>query len=271
VQGDPPEIDETLRLLRKKGDALHPERYPTNELIKIKNGFPSSVWNALYQQRPTPDEGDFFVRDDFRYRWLDPGYRPLCRTFVTVDYAIGKKQRNDYTVMGVFAIDAEDNLYCLELRRGRWKTQEIVDNIVALVERHKPEIYAGERGAIHEAVWPVAQAALDAKRLYVSVDETLVPIQDKETRARPLQGRIQRHKFFFSYDEATRPDVYDQAEKEMLQFPNGTHDDIVDCLAWAGRLALNISLPSTKAPPKPASWKDRLARAARVDPSFMSA
>lgn len=271
VQADPADKDEALRLLRRRGEALHPERYPVNELIKIRNGFPSSVWNALYQQKPTPDEGDFFTRDDFRYRWLDPAYRPLCRTFMTVDYAIGKKERNDFTVMGVFAIDAEDNLYCLELRRGRWKTQEIVENIVALVERHKPEIYAGERGAIHEAVWPVAQAALDAKRLYVSVDETLVPIQDKETRARPLQGRIQRHKFFFSYDSATRPDVYDQAEKEMLQFPNGTHDDIVDCLAWAGRLSLNISLPSMKAPPKLPSWKDRLARAARVDPSFMSA
>lgn len=263
--------DDALRLLRKRGEALHPERYPTNELIKIRNGFPSSVWNALYQQRPTPDEGDFFVRDDFRYRWLDPAYRPLCRTFMTVDYAIGKKERNDFTVMGVFAIDSNDDLYCLELRRGRWKTHEIVENAVALVERHKPEVYAGERGAIHEAVWPVLEKALASKRLYVSVDESLVPIQDKETRARPLQGRIQRHKFFFSFDSTTRPEIYDQAEKEMLQFPNGTHDDIVDCLAWAGRMALNISLPTMKAPPKHEGWRERLLRAHRAEPSFMSA
>lgn len=263
--------NDALRLLRKRGEALHPERYPTNELIKIRNGFPSSVWNALYQQRPTPDEGDFFVRDDFRYRWLDPAYRPLCRTFMTVDYAIGKKERNDFTVMGVFAIDSNDDLYCLELRRGRWKTHEIVENAVALVERHKPEVYAGERGAIHEAVWPVLEKALASKRLYVSVDESLVPIQDKETRARPLQGRIQRHKFFFSFDSTTRPEIYDQAEREMLQFPNGTHDDIVDCLAWAGRLALNISLPTMKAPPKHEGWRERLLRAHRAEPSFMSA
>ncbi|MBT9153403.1 MAG: hypothetical protein DDT39_00060 [Firmicutes bacterium] len=260
-----------LRLLRKRGEALHAERYPTNELIKIRNGFPSSVWNALYQQRPTPDEGDFFVRDDFRYRWLDPAYRPLCRTFMTVDYAISKKTRNDFTVMGVFAIDSNDDLYCLELRRGRWKTPEIVDNVVALVERHKPEIYAGERGAIHEAVWPVIEPALMRKRLYVSVDDSLVPIQDKETRARPMQGRIQRHKFFFSFDSTTRPEIYDQAEREMLQFPSGAHDDIVDCLAWAGRLALNISLPTTKSPPKREGWRERLLRAHRADPSFMSA
>jgi phage terminase large subunit-like protein len=258
-----PEKPKALRLLRKKGDALHPERYPLPELLKIKNTFPSSIWSALYQQAPTPSEGDFFRRDDFRYRWLDPAYRPLCRRFITVDYAIGKKERNDYTVMGAFALDSEDNLYVLEIRRGRWGTEEIVSNVTALVERHQPEIYAGEQGVIHEAVWPEIKRALDAKRLYVSIDKSLVPISDKPTRARPLQGRVQRHKLFFSFDEVTKPDVYDAAEKEMLQFPDGVNDDIVDMLAWGARLALNTSLPTSKAPPKPASWKDRLDSMAR--------
>jgi predicted phage terminase large subunit-like protein len=261
-----------LRLLRRKGEALHPERYPINELKKIKNGFPASTWSALYQQSPSPDEGDFFKRDDFMYRWLDPAYRPLTRTFMTVDYAIKKGERKDWTVMAVFALDANDDLYVLEARRGRWGTQEIVDNAVALVERHKPEVYAGERGQIHEAVWPLIDKALAEKRLYVSVDETLVPIQDKEVRARPLQGRVQRRKFFFSYDSHTRPEIYDQAEKEMLQFPNGTHDDIVDCFAWGARLALNTSLPDAQTPvARPKSWKDRLSVEAATSNSFMAA
>lgn len=248
-----------LRLLRCKGDALHPERYPANELRKIRNTLTKGNWSALYQQSPTPDEGDYFKRDDIKYRWLDPAYRPLCRVFMTVDYAIGKKQRNDFTVMGVHALDANDDLTTLEVRRGRMGTQEIVDNAVAMIERHKPEIYAGEQGQIHAAVWPVIQATLDQKRIYISVDDTLVPIQDKEARARPLQGRTQRHKWFISYDESTRPEMFDVLEREMLQFPNGAHDDCVDMLAWAARLALNLSLPSMKAPPKPKSWKDKLS------------
>jgi predicted phage terminase large subunit-like protein len=255
---DVPDEDQVLRRLRNKGDALHPERYPINELKKIRNTLTKSNWSALYQQSPTPDEGDFFRRDDLRYRWLDPAYRPLCRVFMTVDYAIGKKQRNDYTVAGVFALDSNDDMYVLEIRRGRWGTQEIAANVLALVEKHKPELYAGEQGQIHHAVWPIIQAELDKKRLFVSVDDTLVPIQDKEARARPLQGRTQRNKLFFSHDETTRPEIYDITEREMLQFPNGVHDDIVDMMAWGARLALNISLPTTKAPPKPKSWKDKL-------------
>lgn len=258
IQYDVPDPSTSLRKLRNKGDALHPERYPLNELKKIRNTLTKSNWSALYQQQPTPSEGDFFKRDDLKYQWLDPAYRPLCRVFMTVDYAIGKKQRNDYTVMGVHALDANDDMYTLEVRRGRWGTKEIVDNVVAMVERHRPEIYAGEQGQIHAAVWPLIQEALDKKRLYLTVDDTLVPIQDKETRARPLQGRTQRHKHFFSFDSAARPEIFDIAEREMLQFPNGVHDDIVDMLSWAARLALNISLPTEAPAAKKTGWKDKL-------------
>lgn len=253
------ERKDILRLLRRKGDALHPERYPLSELLKLKRTMTASNWSALYQQNPTPDEGDFFRRQDIQYRWLDPAYRPLCRIFMTVDYAIGKKQRNDFTVAGVWALDSNDDLYLIDMRRGRWGTLQIVENIAALIEKHKPELYAGEQGQIHMAVWPVIQQALDAKRIFISVDETLVPIQDKETRARPVQGRMQRRKLFLSHDTTEPPDEYAVAERELLQFPNGANDDCVDMFAWAGRLALNIPLPQMRAPPPPTtSWRDRL-------------
>lgn len=251
-----------VRLLRSKGEALHAERYPLPELLKIKNTYSTSNWSALYQQNPTPAEGDFFKKDDIRYRWLDPVYRPLCRIFMTADYAIGKKQRNDFTVLGVFALDSNDDLYVLEIRRGRWGTLDIAQNVASLAVKHNVELYAGEQGAIHLAVWPIVKQELKKARKYLSVDETLVPIQDKETRARPLQGRMQRAKLIFSYDESTRPDIYDITEREMLQFPNGVNDDIVDMLAWGARLALNVSLPNARAVPRrKQTWEEKLLSA----------
>ena len=258
--------DDAIRLLRKKGDALHPERYPVSELRKIKNTLSSTNWSALYQQKPTPEEGSYFTKTDFRYRWLDPAYRPLTRRFLVVDYAIGKKQRNDFTVMGALALDHNDDLYVLEARRGRWGSKEICDNAIAMVEKHKLEIYAGEHGQIHLAVWPLIEQELVKNRLFISVDDTLVPIQDKETRARPLQSRMQRNKLFFSYDSDTRPEVFDITEREMLQFPNGANDDCVDMLAWGARLALNTPLPAGQRPrPAQAGWESKLkvATAAR--------
>lgn len=264
IQTDPQDTDRALRKLREKGGALHPERYPLSELRKIRNTFTATNWSALYQQRPTPEEGSFFTRDNFRYLWLDPAYRSLCRIFMCVDYAIGKKQRNDYTVMGIFALDSADNLWVLDIRRGRWGTHEISQNAVSLVKLWKPEVYAGERGQIHMAVWPVIEKELAKERLYISVDESLVPIQDKETRARPLQARMQQKKLIFSYDGHTKPEIYESTERELLQFPNGAHDDITDCLAWGARLALNTSLPRMKAPPPKKGWEDTLRATAGI-------
>lgn len=253
--------DDAVRLLRKKGEALHPERYPIGELRKIRNSFTTSMWNALFQQRPTPDEGDFFHKRDFLHRQIQPEYTPLMRVFITADYAITKKQRSDFTVLGTFALDWDDNLWLLEMRRGRWGTFDIVKNAAEMISIYKPEVYAGEQGQIHAAVWPVLEKELESRRLFISTDNTLVPINDKEVRARPLQARMQRRKFIFGVPGADKPDVYDVVEREMLQFPNAKFDDCVDCCAWAARLAMNLTLPKQPFAHKPMEgWKTKLAR-----------
>lgn len=179
--------------------------------------------------------------------------------FITADYAISTKRRRDFTVLGVFALTSNNDLYLIDLVRDRWGTLKIVENIVALIEKYKPEVFAGEQGQIHMAVWPLVEQALKAKKLFISVDDTLTPMQDKEVRARPLQGRMQMHKLYFSYGESVRPSIYDEVERELLRFPNGTHDDIVDMLAWGARLSMNLALPLP--PPKPPvkSWRDQLS------------
>lgn len=242
-----------LRLLRNKGDALHPERYSLTDLKKIRNASSSQNWTSLFQQKPTPDDGDFFKRADFRYRVLDEEYIKVARRFITADYAIKLNNRNNWTVLGAWALTHDDYLYLLDIRRGRWGTYTIADQAVDLVRKWKPEVYAGEQGQIHAAVWPVVEKELEKQRLLVSVDNTLVPMQDKAARASPLQARTQMGRLVFSYPQAARPAVMDDVEVEMLRFPKGVDDDIVDMMAWAARLAHNLYLP----PPPTGSAPDR--------------
>lgn len=48
-----------------EGKALWPERYPVEALERIKAAIGPRDWAALYQQQPSPDDGDFFKRDWF--------------------------------------------------------------------------------------------------------------------------------------------------------------------------------------------------------------
>jgi hypothetical protein len=69
------------------GLALWPEAYPIAALERIRLNTQPRFWSALYQQRPTPDTGDYFKAD-----WLKPYDNRPARETLTVygasDYAV---------------------------------------------------------------------------------------------------------------------------------------------------------------------------------------
>lgn len=54
-----------LPAINGRGEALWPERYPVSALNRIKAAIGPRDWSALYQQTPSPDDGDFFRREWF--------------------------------------------------------------------------------------------------------------------------------------------------------------------------------------------------------------
>jgi hypothetical protein len=72
-------------------------------------------WNALYQQRPTPDEGGYFERKWFRY--YDELPKDL-RLYGASDYAV-TADGGDWTVHLVIGVDPNDDIYLLDLWRNR--------------------------------------------------------------------------------------------------------------------------------------------------------
>lgn len=48
---------------RSEGEALHPERWPLSELVKIRGSLDAREWSCLYQQNPIPSEGLIFRGD----------------------------------------------------------------------------------------------------------------------------------------------------------------------------------------------------------------
>jgi len=71
------------------------------------------------------------------------------------------------------------------------------------------------------------------------VVEVLRALTDKGNRAKPLQGRMQMHMVTFQSDAGW----LDKATEELLRFPTGVHDDIVDALAWMMQLVVQKTPP----------------------------
>ncbi len=272
IEQAPTEIPEGARLLRTAGEALHPARYDRAALTRLKNSMPSSSWNALYQQNPVPDTGEFFTKDQYRTFLALPGAAEDFAYFMAWDLAIGQKQTNDWTVGAVGALHYTGNLYVVDMIRARMGTMQIIDAMVAMARKWPLLQRMGfEDGQIKKTMQPLIEAAIQKEKLLFSLDETLKPVTDKLVRARPLQQKMQMGQVHFPVGQ---PWVA-KAQEEMLRFPSGVHDDVVDALAWLVRMALTMTAPVPKGfknkPRK--SWKDQLPAAAGANraKNFMTA
>lgn len=249
-----PAIAEEDEKYRKVGESLHPERYNVDALEQIRKAIGPRDWSALYQQNPVSDEGDYFSRDMIRYYDFDEIDTSHLNYYCAWDLAIGQRDRNDYSVGIVVGVDEYDTLYVVDVVRGKYDGFELVEQILDLYETWRPSIVGIERGHIEMALGPFLQKRTRERGLNEAYFKDLkVGKRDKEARARAIQGRMQQGMVYFPKDAIwTGPMV-----AELLRFPNGTHDDQVDALAWIGLMMTEFATFYER-PEHIPSWRDKL-------------
>ena len=270
VNNPPLGFSKYLTLLRPKDFCLHEGRYPTIALKRIRANLQPRIWSALYQQNPVPDEGMYFKKEYFRYQRQLPSPTGL-RIFTAWDFAIGEKQQNDWTVGATILQDELDQIYVLEIFRMKGDSFQIVEAMLDVTARwgaipQTGYMIGAEDGQIWRAIEPLFKKRMNERRQYPPY-EVLRPMTDKMARARPLQGRMQQGRIIFPEEAAWRH----QAEQELLRFPAGVHDDVVDALAWAVQLCMGKEPPRLTLPPQLKSWRDRLVTGSADSGSHMSA
>lgn len=226
---------------RKPGEALWPEKYSAEFLEEAKVRDPRT-FSALYQCRPAPADGIYFLK-----KWIKtykPGELPSnLKKYCASDHAVATKQNNDFTVLMPFGVDEDDNIWILpDTFRGKILPDRAVEMMVEMMREHKPVCWYAERGHISKSIKPFLDKRMQEEDVYCYVDE-VVPNGDKEARAQSIRGRVSMGKVLF-------PDFvpwFSDALDEMLKFPAGKKDDFVDCLSMVG---LGMSRHITASKPK---------------------
>jgi len=187
------------------------------------------TWQALYQQEPTPDTGDYFKRE-----WLIPVTqlppKDSLRIYGGSDYAV-TAGGGDYTVHAVLGIDPDGNPWVVDLWRKQAAADEWVDAFCDLVIKWKPMGWAEESGQIKSGVGPFLLREMNARNAFVA-REQFTPRADKAVMAQSFRGLIATKGLRILADAPYRADL----EAEMLKFPAGVHDDQVDALGKIGLL-----------------------------------
>ena len=227
---------------RVLGEPLWPEWEDAENLERKRRAVGARDWSALYQQRPAPEDGDYFKKE-----WLKPydiaPATSLMRIYGGSDYAV-TADGGDYTVHVVVGLDPEGRMYLLDLWRKQVSSDEWIEAFCDLVRKWKPLGWAEEQGQIKSGVGPFIDRRQRERQAYVFRDQ--FPTRgDKAIRARSIQGRMALEGLYVP----TNASWYPALRGELLSFPAGKHDDQVDALGLVGQLLNKMSLGQH--PPKP--------------------
>src|SRR5262245_47864702 len=160
------EADDVLG--RKAGEYLwdEPKGYNYGAFLRLRQRESSPMmWAALFQQRPAPEEGDYF-----KAAWLKPYVvAPATDTLAIYgasDYAV-TADGGDYTVHIVVGIDPDGHMYVLDLWRKQASSDEWIEAFCSLVKQWKPREWAEEKGQIKAGVGPFLERMQRERQAFV--------------------------------------------------------------------------------------------------------
>lgn len=213
------------KLFRKAGEALWPERFSVDNLIKTRNQTDVYEWSSLYQQSPILQENAEFRTEWFRYFEAED-LKTLNLTYYTVvDLAISQKQTADNTVVRTVAKDrTTGKIYLVEETAGRLDPLETIDAIFHHVKTYRSRVWI-ESVAYQAALQYFVIEEQRKRKFFFDVQElTRKNTASKEGR---IRGLIPMYKAGIVYHRHSDGEL----ERELLQFPKGKHDDRIDALS----------------------------------------
>ena len=217
------EEDEKYRL---RGEALHPERYPLEQLAAIRKAIGSRDWEALYQQHPTPDGGNIFKAEWLRY-WL-PKDLPakFDQLLISWDMTFKDGDDTDYVVGQVWGRKGADR-YLLDQMRARMGFTDTLAAFRALADKWPR---ATRKLVEDKANGP---AVIDSLKHAVPGIIPVEPDGSKTARAHAVTALFEAGNVHIPHPQhcAWASDYV----AELTQFPGAAHDDQVDATTQALR------------------------------------
>lgn len=180
------------------------------------------VWRTKYLEGSWDDFGGAV----FPPHMIRPSTRPLPEMaihFTAIDPAISEDDEADETAICTFGIDYDGSLHEVETLSGRWSFLEQVKQLKAVNERYQPRFIGVEAVAYQAALHQVCtREGLPAVELKVH--------KDKVMRAMGVSRWFEDGRVKINTPALSR---------QLIEFPKGTHDDLVDACVHCLNLIQN--------------------------------
>jgi predicted phage terminase large subunit-like protein len=220
----------------KQTKLLFPEEFSFEQLEYIKASYErdgSNLFSCLYLNDPVPsNEAVMDPRNLREYDDRDSEFKKmLMNTVMTVDPAPSSAaSRGDPTVISVFSMDSESNIYIREVRRGRWPLHEIIEHIFDAHRTWRPMRTGIEVVSFSRWLQHALEREMMLKGYHFVIDSIVRSSHaTKSDRQERCIYPLRNGKVFIRKNEPEERMI----KKELREFPRGRYDDFLDTLTDA--------------------------------------
>lgn len=214
-------------------EAWSKERLEARKREFIEDGDPAG-YAQEYLNDPYDESVAYLQRDDF-LPMSDADRAAPKRIYAAADFAVSKKETSDRTSFTVGGVCANNILYIVDQRAGRWDPLEWIEEMFVIQQVWSPEVFFVEDGVIWKAVRTMIWNEMRRRDIWINF-EPILPIKDKAARGRALQKRMRARAVRFDTTAPWYPDF----QYELLHFTGKTQSILDDQFDSAALLAAGI-------------------------------
>lgn len=212
------------------GSLFFPEKLTHEFLEQTKRTMGSYLFANQYLNEIIPAELQTFKKDWFKYYNFIP---KEAYNFIFIDPALSEADTSDYTGVVVVAVDHKKDWYIRHAKRMRVSPTQLVDLVFRLNAQFKPMCIGIEQVAYQKALLYFLEEESRRRGVIVPIKGINPPTdRSKQTKILSLVPRFEWGHIFLGQGMT-------DLELELLQFPRGSHDDLIDALASIELIAIS--------------------------------
>lgn len=213
------------KAIRDDGSLLFPERLTKDFLESTRATQGSSIFSKQYQNEPIDDETATFKRSNIvRKPWAEVKDRPI-NWYLCADPSY-EGEYSDFAAIALVGMDFQRDLYVRHITRAKMTYSTFINELFNLYNKFQPKSIILETIGTKTLTHSLTNEQ-KVRGTWLRIHEIRHRSNSKEERIRALAPY---YEFGHIFHIKECPQI-DELEYELLHFPRGKHDDVVDAVA----------------------------------------
>ena len=212
--------------------SLFPQKFTLSYLQQLKKEKGPYEFAAQYENNCVPEESAKFKQKWFQMVGEEElKYRDI-NYFTMVDPAIAQKEDSDKTAIVTIAVDEFNNWFIRSIMWGHLLPSEIISAIFDNWELFHPKKIGVEMVAFQKSLQYALKDEMRRRNIFLPI----VELKADKAKGQRIEGLIPRYANGSVYHLQQCPHRA-ILEEELVWYPRGKHDDIIDALAYGLQIA----------------------------------